>query len=118
MPDIADAPEIYSKYIVKAKYQWSPNQPALTVALMVNADIAVPRFKSKGATNNVATSVSSLTVQFQKAEDVTSFAQFWGAIGEGEIHFTTDKKVIISGPIERGPKENQAFVGMGTWVMS
>lgn len=116
MPDGPNAPDIYSKYIVTAKYD-TPDGQSLTVALLVNSDIAVPRFKSKGATNDV-TSESSLTVEFQNPEDLTGSAKFGGAIGRGWIQFVTDKQVNIYGPIEGGPRESQSFVGMGSWIMS
>ncbi|GJJ12769.1 hypothetical protein Clacol_007014 [Clathrus columnatus] len=112
-PDIPDAPEIYSKYIIQALYRSNPDMPAQTIALLVNTDVAVPRFKSKGAT-----ALYALRVEFERASDVTGFTEFWGSIGKGEIHLTTRQKVIVHGPIEGGPVESLAFVGGGTWLMS
>jgi hypothetical protein len=118
MPDDPLAPNICSKYVIRATYQLSPDRPALVMALSVNSDIAVPKFRSKGATRDRLTSKASLQVAFKKWEDVTGFAEFVGDLGAGRIRIVTDKAAIISGPIEDGPIVSQRFVGTGTWTMS
>lgn len=118
MPEDPNSPNICSKYIIRATYQQSPDEPSVQMALSVNSDVAVPKFKSKGATRDHLTSQSLLRVEFKDWEDVTGFAEFAGEIGKGIFRVVTDKEVVIFGPIDGGPKASQRFVGTGTWTMS
>ncbi|KAF9072622.1 hypothetical protein BDP27DRAFT_1320294 [Rhodocollybia butyracea] len=116
LPDIPGAPDIYSKYIIKARYRPDDEQPSTIMALSVNSDIAVPRFRSKGVTESPSQSLLKLT--FKEWRDVSGFAEFSGMIGAGQFFIITDQEVVISGPIEGGPAISQRFVGTGTWTMS
>jgi hypothetical protein len=115
--DNPNAPEIYSKYVIVAKYRAQPDEPFLTLALNVNSDVAVPRFKSRGATND-ANSLASLVVEFDRTQDVTGFTTFNGTIGAGQLQLFTTKRVWVHGEIDGGPEKTQTFIGTGTWTMS
>lgn len=119
IPEDPNAPNICSKYIIKAIFQ-PPGEglPSTRMALSVNSDVAVPKFKSLGASRDRLTSKSALLVKFKEWEDVTGFAEFAGQIGRGFFRIVTDREAVIYGPIEGGPKASQRFVGTGSWTMS
>lgn len=110
--------EICSKYLVEVKYQ-TPEGTTLWLRLNVNSDMALPSFRSKGATKDRDLLELALNVAYKEVTDLTGFASIEGHIGNGEIYMVTGVGVVISGVIEGGPQRGtQSFVATGTWTMS
>jgi hypothetical protein len=104
-PDIFDPPALYGKYRLEAKFQSGRRTQSLV--LTVNASVAVPLFSG-----------NALTLEYKEVADVTGFARISGNIGGGQIDFSTDQGVIVSGAIDKGPRESQSFVATGEWTIS
>jgi len=100
-PDAPSPPTVYSKYVVNSTF----GSDDLPVRLNINADVAIVTFSGP-----------KLTMTYKYEEDLTGFTTFRGVIGAGTIRFTTGAGVEFSGPIEKGPKGKQSFVGTGTWT--
>ena len=103
--------DIYSKFVVRGRWLDPEREVYIAWDYNIHSDVPVTTFKSPGSTDEPPK--YALNGTWQDKQQFRGFSYFKGSIGNGRIYIKTTTGVVIKGPIEGGPDEEQIFVGSG-----